>query len=151
MRGRQKRRGSTPDGAAIRARWALWAEAGAGPNTPAAPAAALVRALLAGSAPPPGAMASPGLVGLDAILRELDPLPIATRCDESHLGHPALFRRLLGRRFADLPAAVRAVHGGEGEARFSGRAVARAGTGAGRGGDPARAGPAALRTLRGRS
>lgn len=123
--------GLDADGAAVRARWSLLAEAGAGPTTPAAPAAALVRALLDAAPPPPGAAVASSLLGLDAILHELDGLPITTRLDEGHPGHPALFRRLLGRRFAALPPAVRAVHGGEAPARFTGRAVARGGAGRG--------------------
>lgn len=112
----------------IRARWALWAEANAGPNTPAAPAAALVRALLNGRSFAPGGVACTALLDLDAILNELAHLPIHTQIDEGHPKSAILYRRLLGRRFDALPAAVRQVHGCEGVARFKGRAVTRSGS-----------------------
>jgi hypothetical protein len=119
--------GADAQGRAIRARWALWAEAGAGPNTPPAPAAALIRALLEGREARRGAMVCVGLVTRDDILRELAGFPIQTRTDESHPADAVLYRRLLGNRFDVLPAAVRTVHGGRGPAVFSGRASARAG------------------------
>jgi saccharopine dehydrogenase-like NADP-dependent oxidoreductase len=122
-------RGCDENGETISARWALWAEANAGPNTPAAPAAALVRLLAAGAAIEPGAMTSAGLLPLPSILRELGGLPIGTRADESHPHHPALFRRLLGRRFLELPAALRRVHEGRKREVFQGRAIARIGRG----------------------
>jgi hypothetical protein len=118
-------RGTDENGEAIEARWALWAEANAGPNTPAAPAAALVRALAAGVALEPGAMTSAGLVPLQSILRELSDYPVETRRDEGHPRHPALFRRLLGRRFLDLSACVQRVHDGRECRSFQGRAIAR--------------------------
>jgi hypothetical protein len=68
-------------GAPIRGRWALWAEKGSGPNTPAAPAAALVRKLLAGNGPPAGAYACTGLLSMIEIVRELDAFPIYWRID----------------------------------------------------------------------
>lgn len=123
-------RGVDADGAPIHARWALWAAANAGPNTPAAPAAAQIRALLDGRRFRPGAAPCTGTLRLDKILRELDHLPITTRVDESHTAHPALFHRLLGRRFADLPGPVRRVHAGLDRATFRGEAIARSGRGA---------------------
>ncbi len=116
-------------GRPIRARWALWAEAGAGPNTPAAPAAAIVRRLLAGSETRQGAFACAGLLPLEAILGELTGLPIRTRTDESHPVDPSLFRRLLGRRFEQLPPSVRALHEGRQDAVFAGSAIVRTGRG----------------------
>lgn len=110
----------------IRARWALWADAGAGPNTPAAPAAALVRALLEGRESGTGARACVGLLDVGDIMRELARLPIYTRVDHAYPGSPTLFVRLLGKHWAMLPASVRAVHGG-GCGVSSGRAVARIG------------------------
>ncbi len=119
--------GEDGDGVAIRARWALWAEANTGPNIPAAPAAALARRLLDQRETARGAHVCAGLLSLAEIFGELKALPIHCRFDEGHTGSPVLFRRLLGRRFATLPAAVQAVHGAEGPATFSGRAVTRSG------------------------
>jgi hypothetical protein len=121
--------GTDACGNRIRARWALWADAGAGPHTPAAPAAALVRALLADAEPRRGAYVSAGMLGLDAILGELKDLPIHTRVDESYPAAKSLFRRLLGRRFAALPACVRTIHDGEQTNLFTGWARARVGKG----------------------
>ncbi|WP_205826934.1 DUF4166 domain-containing protein [Mesorhizobium zhangyense] len=108
------------------ARWALWAETGAGPHTPAAPAAAMVRALIDGRETRRGAMACAGMLELRDILHELAHLPILTRADDGLPESPVLFERLLGRRWSGLPASVRAVHGG-GHLSVSGRAIARIG------------------------
>ncbi|MGC1304196.1 MAG: saccharopine dehydrogenase NADP-binding domain-containing protein, partial [Caulobacteraceae bacterium] len=113
-------------GRRIRARWALCAEANAGPSTPAAPAAALVNALLDEAEWEPGARACVGLLSPVQILGELDHLPIHTRVQESHVGDPVLFRRLLGRWMDAAPLSIRTVHGA-GAAAFRGRATARAG------------------------
>lgn len=120
-------RGRDAEGRACRARWALWAEANAGPTVPTAAAAALARALLAGTVCESGARPCLGLVSLDAILAELTHLPIRTRTDQAWTYDPALFRRLIGRKFDDLPASLRAVHAGAGRRTFRGRAVARIG------------------------
>ncbi len=119
--------GLDDEGRRIRARWSLVAAGGCGPSIPGAPAAALVRALIAGAPLPSGAMACVGLLSRDAILAELAGLPVTTRGDEGLPDDAALFRRLIGRRFDALPAPVRAVHGAEGH--FAGRAVARTGRG----------------------
>jgi hypothetical protein len=114
-------------GESIRTRWGLWAEANAGPSTPAAPAAALIRALLEGREARRGARSAAGLLTLNAIVRELDVLPISRVRQEAHPASPSLFRRLLGRRFDTLPTPVRVVHAGGDEALFHGVAVAHAG------------------------
>jgi saccharopine dehydrogenase-like NADP-dependent oxidoreductase len=122
-------KGRDENGEKIEARWALWAEANAGPNTPVAPTAAWTRALAGGSTFEPGAQTSAGLLLLQSILLELKDLPIETRTDESHPCHPSLFHRLLGRRFLDLPVIFRSVHDGRERLTFRGRAVARNGRG----------------------
>ena len=119
--------GEDAEGAEVRARWSLWAEANVGPNTPVAPAAALVRALIAGEGAPTGAFTAAGLIDLDAILSELSAFPLSSRIDQGLPEEPVLFRRLLGKRFDALPPLVRAVHGAETPTRFTGRAIARAG------------------------
>lgn len=119
--------GVESDGRKIKARWALWAEQGAGPNVPAAPAAAMVRALLSGRETTTGAQACVELLGVGDIVRELAHLPIYTRVDAGYPESPILFERLLGPRWAKLPHSVRAIHGGEVSSAF-GQAVARVGT-----------------------
>ena len=119
--------GLDPDGTPVRARWALWALANSGPNTPAAPAATLVRRLLEDREARRGAFACAGILPLDEIVAELKDLPIRFQADEGHAQSPVLFRRLLGRRFSSLPTTVQAVHGAAAPATFVGRAVARAG------------------------
>jgi hypothetical protein len=99
---------------------------GAGPNTPAAPAAALIRALLDGREFATGARPCVGMLNLDMILRELEHLPVGTRVDRALPQSPILFERLLGPDWEAMAEAVRVVHGG-GRIRASGRAVARAG------------------------
>lgn len=120
--------GLGPDGARIRASWALWAEAGSGPNVPAAPAAALVRALADGRETRRGAQVAAGLFDLDAILREVAHLPIVTATHEGAPDDPVLFRRLLGRAFEALPQPVRETHGGMSRV-FTGEVIARIGRG----------------------
>lgn len=118
--------GAEQNGRRIRARWALWAEQGAGPNVPAAPAAAMIRALLEGREIPPGAYACVGMLRVDDIMRELGHLRISTHIDTGYPDSPVLFERLLGHRWAELPPSVRAIHGG-GATSASGSAVARIG------------------------
>ncbi|MBR2117176.1 MAG: saccharopine dehydrogenase NADP-binding domain-containing protein [Pseudomonadota bacterium] len=63
-------------------RWSLLAEKNAGPNVPAAAAAAMIRALLSGRETRTGAQACVGLLSCEAILDELINLPISTCRDE---------------------------------------------------------------------
>jgi hypothetical protein len=93
--------GLDADGARRLVRWSLCAEAGAGPHTPAAPAAAVLRALLDGKLGEPRAAPCVGLVDLDAILRELSDLPIRTQLESQRPDTPGLFPRLLGERLGD--------------------------------------------------
>lgn len=112
-------------GARRRARWSLCAEAGAGPHTPAAPAAATLRALLDGRLGEPRATPCVGLVGLDAILRELDGLPIRARLENQRPDTPGLFPRLLGDAWEAQPGAVRRAHAGVAPVTLTGKARAR--------------------------
>ncbi|HEY2660899.1 MAG TPA: saccharopine dehydrogenase [Caulobacteraceae bacterium] len=80
------------DAAPIRARWALWAEANAGPNTPAAPAAALVRKLLEEREPRVGGFDCAGFLSLGEIVRELETLPIHYQTDQGHPESSTLLR-----------------------------------------------------------
>jgi hypothetical protein len=131
--------GLDADGARRLARWSLCAEAGAGPNTPAAPAAATLRALLDGRLGEPLATPCVGLVDLDAILHELRDLPIRTQLESQRLDTPGLFPRLLGDAWETQPDVVRHAHAGLDPVTLTGRARARGAAGL----------PALLRRLQG--
>lgn len=118
--------GREQDGRVVWARWALWAEQGSGPDVPAAPAAAVVRALLDTRQTGLGARTCAGLLTANDIMRELAHLPIHSRVDTGYPESPILFERLLGRRWSRLPYSVRAIHGGA-QTSASGKAVARVG------------------------
>lgn len=116
-------------GCAIHARWGLWADADAGPSTPAAPAAALIRALARDGLAARGAHVCTSLLPLDAITDALADLPIRTRIDAAWPEGGGLFRRRLGPAFDALAPAMRAVHDGRAPVTFAGRARVRAGRG----------------------
>lgn len=97
----------------IRARWGLWAEAGVGPNTPASPAAAILRALLDDHLPgPPRATSCVGLLPLEDLLAPLEPFPIHTRIDQASPRAKGVFARALGPRLLAMPEVVRQAHDG---------------------------------------
>ncbi len=105
--------GRDAQGETVRARWGLWAQAGAGPNTPAAPAAAILRALLEDRLQgPPRAAACVGLLPLEDLLAPLKPFPIRTRIDAAAPRAAGVFPRALGSRVAGLPEVVRHAHDG---------------------------------------
>lgn len=112
-------------GRAMTARWTLLAEANAGPNVPAATAAALTRAILERRITTTGAMPCVGLLSVEDILAPLSNLPIAAHSVWSWPDDPALFRRLIGPSMDELPQPVRIVHEGMAAAEFTGQAMAR--------------------------
>lgn len=116
-------------------RWALIAGSGDGPNVPALPAAALARQLCSGA----GTSAASGVASaaspffplpLEAILAEARGLDIVTGSEEV----PPVYEAAVGSAaYAQLPAAIRALHDTVGESRWRGTAqVAPAATGVGR-------------------
>ncbi|WP_374472742.1 DUF4166 domain-containing protein [Phenylobacterium sp.] len=115
--------GEGAQGGPRRARWSLAAEANAGPSTPVAAAAALLRGLKDGRIAARGAQACVGLLDLDQIMAELGGLPIRTRV-EAWAEAEGLFPRALGEAFAALPPSVAAAHAAGGGA-FEGRGRAR--------------------------
>ena len=117
--------GLDADGAPRLARWSLCAEAGSGPHTPAAPAAATLRALLDGLLGDPRATPCVGLVDLDAILHQLRDLPIRTQLESQRPDAPGLFARLLGDRWNALPQIVRHAHAGVEPVTLTGQARGR--------------------------
>jgi saccharopine dehydrogenase-like NADP-dependent oxidoreductase len=95
------------DGRAVVATWALVAHEADGPHVPVLPALAVVRALDEGRLARTGAMACAGLVPLADFARDFARLGIVTR----RMARPrALFARMLGSRFDQMPAAVRVAH-----------------------------------------
>lgn len=105
--------GKDADDQVVRARWGLWAEARAGPNTPASPAAAILRALLDYRLPgPPRATPCVGLLPLEPLLTPLAPFPIHTRIDRASPRAEGVFLRALGPRLAAMPEVVQQAHDG---------------------------------------
>jgi hypothetical protein len=102
------------DGTACERSWHMLAEGDAGPLIPSMAVAAVIRNCLDGRRPAPGAR--PATADLE--LGDYEPLfsryGITTGTRET--GPPAtplpLFRRLLGELWAELPVALRAIHGG---------------------------------------
>lgn len=121
--------GLDADGVRRLARWSLCAEAGAGPHTPAAPAAATLRALLDGALGEPRATPCVGLIDLDAILRQLRDLPIRTQLESQQPDTPGLFPRLLGEAWETQPDVVRRAHAGLEPVTLTGRARGRGASG----------------------
>lgn len=117
--------GVDADGAPTLARWSLCAEAGAGPHVPAAPAAAVLRALLDGRLSEPRAAPCVGLVDLPVILHELCDLPIRTTLERQRPDTAGLFPRRLGARWDVLPDIIRQAHAGIAPVTLTGRARGR--------------------------
>jgi saccharopine dehydrogenase-like NADP-dependent oxidoreductase len=116
--------GKSADGAPNVARWSLVAEANAGPTVPVAAAAAVLRGLKDRRLKGSGAVVCVGLVSLEEIVAELAGLPIRTGAERLGDDARGLFARVLGQRFAALPAEVTQVHGGA-AATLHGRGRAR--------------------------
>ncbi len=122
-------------GRPVRGLWSLVAEGGDGPCVPTLPALAALRALAAGRLPA-GARACAGVLTLSAIEAEFAGRRIAASSEVTR-PPPSLYQRVLGPRFAELPAAVQRMHApgwglrARGQARVDGpdtglaRAVAR--------------------------
>ncbi len=120
--------GIGPDGERRWSRWWLAAEAGAGPPTPATPAAAALRALLDGQDLPIGAGPCVGLLPLDAITKYLPAKTAFTCIEAARPDEAGLFPRLMA-GFCELPEAVRSLHRGDLPLAAEGRAVARGSAG----------------------
>jgi len=101
--------------------WHLVAEGDHGPWIPAMAAAALVRRMLRGEPPEPGARAATDALDLADFAPFFARRGIVTGKRERH-DRGSLFRRLLGPAFEALPLAIRRLHGLEGTHSFAGRA-----------------------------
>jgi hypothetical protein len=114
----------TSGGRRIERRWTLIADRGDGPEIPSL-AVPLLLAKLETGALPPGAADSGGLLSLTDFEPGLARLAARHALTERELP-PPLYARVMGKRFAALPPAVRAMHevlrdgGASGEARVTG-------------------------------
>ena len=108
------------DGRRHRMAWHLLAEADDGPMIPSMAAEGIIRGLLAGKRPEPGARSGVGALSL----ADYDALFSGRAIHTGWRNEPegSLYRRLLCRRFEDLPAPVRDLHQPGTRAVWSGRA-----------------------------
>ncbi len=117
--------GAGEDGRPEAARWAIWADPGAGPNVPAAPAAAILAGLASGTLDMSGARSCAGQLSVEAITSQLAHLPIHVRLDRARPSDPSLMMRMLGRGAGALPPEIQRLHAGLAPASFRGRGRAR--------------------------
>ena len=96
-------------GKAVRGAWSLVAEGGDGPFIPTLPALAAIRALAEGRIAAPRASACVGVLSLDEIEAEFRPYRITSRI-EFQAAPPSLYAGVLGRRFAQMPLSIQAMH-----------------------------------------
>lgn len=118
----------TRDGTAVERSWHLLAEGDDGPYIPSMAIEAVVRKLLAGERPAPGARAA--IRALE--LADYDALfagrAIHTGFREERVG-ASLYQQLLGSAFASLPPRLQALHAAGAPQRWHGRAEVRRGRG----------------------
>ena len=121
--------GRGADGRRLVRSWHLLAEGDDGPRIPAMAAEGIVRNILAGSGPAPGARSAAGELSLAEFERLFARHAIATgrRDGDSGAASRPLYRRLLGEAWDSLPAPIRAMH--DGVLRASGRAEIERGRG----------------------
>jgi hypothetical protein len=100
--------GRDADDRSVQAKWSMLAPNGLGPYTPTFATLLLARRIIAGDAPPPGARACVGLLGLEEFEREFARHGFTTRIDVTSLKSP--FEVALGGQFEAASAAVRAAH-----------------------------------------
>ena len=124
-------RGSDAAGRPATRSWHLVAEGDDGPRIPSMAAEIIVRRMLDGRAPAPGARSAVNEVELADYERAFArrAIVVGTR-DAETLADAPLYRRILGRAWEDLPRCVRAVHGSAETSAFIGRARVERGGGA---------------------
>jgi NAD(P)-dependent dehydrogenase (short-subunit alcohol dehydrogenase family) len=114
-------------GRRLERRWTLIAADGDGPEIPGLAVPILIERLARGEVPP-GAMDAGSLLALS----EFDPAfwRLSIRHEVTEIQHPpSLYARVMGERFAALPAAVRRMHGVFRDDGASGQAVVTRGRG----------------------
>jgi len=118
----------TANGKAVERSWHLLAEGDDGPYIPSMAIEAIVRKLLAGEPPEPGARSSVGALTLadyDALFAGRS-ITTGFRADEPDA---PLYRQLLGSAFDTLPSSLQRLHGSTAERRWRGHAEVRCGKG----------------------
>jgi hypothetical protein len=110
--------------------WHMVAEADNGPLIPSMACAAIVRRVLDGNRPAPGARAATGDLELDDYARAFEARRIVAglRDAASESDAAPLFQRALGEAWLHLPETVRALHA-DGRQRWEGRATVERGRG----------------------
>jgi Domain of unknown function (DUF4166)/Saccharopine dehydrogenase NADP binding domain len=100
--------GIDAEGARVRAEWSLFAAAGDGPYVPTLPALAMLRQMVTGDMPAPGARACVGILDLAVIEHEFARYHIDAELVYRRI--PSPFEAILGADFARLPEPVRRLH-----------------------------------------
>ncbi|MBA3810852.1 MAG: DUF4166 domain-containing protein [Caulobacteraceae bacterium] len=101
--------GMDGEGRSVRGLWSLTAQGGDGPFVPTLPALAALRALASGRLTRPGASACVGVLSLEKIEAEFRGRRITSRLNFARPG-PGLYEKILGEKFALLPAPLRRLH-----------------------------------------
>ncbi|HEX7758693.1 MAG TPA: DUF4166 domain-containing protein [Caulobacteraceae bacterium] len=109
--------------------WMLTAEGDDGPFIPAMAAAAVIRRMLAGGHPTAGARPATQELDLDDFHPLFAARRITTGVWEELAADAPLFQRVLGEAFHRLPAQVQALHAGQGDEVWAGRASVERGQG----------------------
>jgi hypothetical protein len=117
----------TREGAPAVMSWHMLAEGEDGPFIPSMAAEALIRKLVAGTRPAPGARAGIGALTLDDYRAVFAGRAITEGWRRPEAGAP-LYRQLLGPAFAALPPTVQRLHEPGAHAEWSGRAEVTRGT-----------------------
>lgn len=120
--------GDGPDGPVKRA-WHLVAEGDDGPFIPSIGAATVIRRLLDGAGPPPGARPAAGEVTLADYEAVFETLHIRTGVWNAPPAAAPLYQRVLGEAWSRLPAPIRAMHELDGEKIVTGEATVIRGKG----------------------
>ena len=116
------------DGQPVERSWHLLAEGDDGPYIPSMAIEAIVRKLVAGERPTPGARSSVDALTLADYAALFDGRSIHMGF-RSEAREAPLYHQILGAAFDTLPPALRALHGSAAERRWHGHAEVRRGTG----------------------
>ena len=122
-------RGQDASGGEITRSWHMIAEGDDGPLIPSMAAAAIIRNLLDGRAPAPGARASVSDLDLEDYEKQFAGRRIVHGIREAVDSGAPLYRRILGDAWHGLPSSVRELHSVNGTRLFAGEATVERGRG----------------------